>query len=167
MMMRVKPILYGKISSGPSSLLSLLCFGCSFGSRLDRYGHSKESEERINEIDAKLAEFEQERARYLLPTSESEQQQHEEPHSETSQRLPQIVSGKGASTSVASASVAVAVSRPEKVIGDSYLKEQKMATIRRKYSQQLDLLLSLVHSQVPALLSVSLSLFLSFLLSSL
>jgi hypothetical protein len=145
MMMRVKPILYGKISSGPSSLL---CFGCSFGSRLDRYGHSKESEERINEIDAKLAEFEQEKARYLFPTFESEQQQqeeerqHEEPHSETSQRLPQIVSGKGASTSVASASVvastsvAVAVSRPEKVIGDSYLKEQKMATIRRNYSLQ-------------------------------
>lgn len=132
-----------------------------------RYGYTKESKARIDEIDDKLAEFEQERQRFLSSRSCAIDisPEEEENTSAAIPKLPQIVGAKSSNQNQVEEEKAASFSRPpEKVIGDSYLKEQvsllpfltlvliknhqKMATVRRKYSQQLDLLLSMVHSQV-------------------
>jgi hypothetical protein len=167
-----------------------LCLLTSPSLCLCSYGYTDESKRRIEEIDRQLAEYGKER---LTASStslvETQDEVDDEGGADVGVKLPMLV------PSVANSSDQVdekEASRPEKVLGDNYLKEQvrccsprpsvpisvplslslcfclcpsapvplslssldssvvyqKMATVRKKYSQQLDLLLTMVHSQV-------------------
>jgi hypothetical protein len=130
-----------------------------------RYGYTLEEEKRIKEIDDKLLHYQRER--------EAEQERRKKENfaqecdaveendcrreREESGKLPILVKSQSTEKDKArDEENDKEYLRPEKVIGDSYLKEQvkliangdhvhqKMATVRRKYSQQLDLLLTMV-----------------------
>ena len=121
-----------------------------------RYGYTTEQEKKIDEIDEKLLQFEIERQQHLnqnnfsssaTPNSISRTEFDLEESSENTMKVEEgklpPLSGKGVKNDEEKE-----INRPEKVIGDNYLKEQKMNTVRKKYSQQLDVLLTMVKSQV-------------------
>lgn len=81
---------------------------------MNRYGYTEESKRRIDEIDAKLAEFDAERQRYQIGNVQPQESDDEA----SSQQLPALVPEKSNQHEDKE------VVRPEKVIGDTYLKEQ-------------------------------------------
>lgn len=84
-----------------------------------RYGYTNEQQKRVSEIDEKLAQFESERQQYLQKNTNSSTSSlnvSEEKNNEQG-KLP--ILGKGLKNDEEKE-----IHRPEKVIGDNYLKEQ-------------------------------------------